>query len=179
MVTHVWSVYVLAVPNGKKYIGVTGKEPKRRWNYGHGYEKNSLLFAAIKEYGWGNIKKEIVATFPTSDEAYALEQELIKKHKTTDPEYGYNRAAGGFGTTGFYPNEESRKKMSKSHVGKQNHCVPVCQFDRDKKLVAVYPSAKEASSVTGINYKSIMNCCYGVTKQAGGYTWQQKTKSKE
>lgn len=171
---HKWSVYVLTVPNGKKYIGTTQRSPMQRWRYGYGYEKNQPFFAAIKKYGWCNIEKEIVGTDLTQIDAHALEQELIKKYKSNVPEYGYNRAAGGVGTTGFYPNEESRAKMAKSHMGIKNHCIPVCQFDSIGALVAVFPSAREASNVTGINYKSIINCCIGVTKQAGGYTWQHK-----
>lgn len=108
------------------------------------------------------------------DEAHALEQELIKKYKSTDPEHGYNRAAGGVGTTGFYPNQESREKMAKSHKGLQNHCVPVYQFDGNGVLIDSFPSVREASIVTGINYKSIVNCCSGVTKRAGGYTWRHE-----
>ena len=172
-----WSVYVLTVPNGKRYIGTTQKEPKRRWCYGYGYEKNQPFFSDIKKYGWNSITKEIVATGLNQNDAHTLEQDLIKKYTSNDPMYGYNRAAGGIGTTGFYPNEESRKKMSKSHKGIKNHCVPVYQFDRNSNLVASYPSAKEASSVTGVNYKSIINCCSGVTKQAGGYIWRHKNQT--
>lgn len=172
-----WSVYVLTVPNGKKYIGTTSRHPRRRWNYGYGYEKNPLFFAAIKEYGWNSINKEIVASGLNQNDAHTLEQELIKKYNSTDQEHGYNRAAGGIGTTGFYPSKESREKMAKSHVGVKNHCVPVYQFDGTGNLVASFTSAKEASSTTGINYKSIINCCSGVTKQAGGYTWRHKNQT--
>lgn len=174
LVTWNWSVYVLTVPNGKRYVGTTSKKPTQRWNYGYGYEQNLPFFAAIKEYGWRNIKKEVVGTGLTQSDAHALERSLIEKYKSTDPEYGYNRAAGGIGTTGFYPNKESREKMARSHIGLQNHCVPVCQFGDNGVLVASYKSAKEASFATGINYKSIINCCSGVTKQAGGYTWKHK-----
>ena len=175
MVTgNTWSVYVLTVPNGKKYIGTTNREPKRRWNYGYGYEKNQPFFAEIMEYGWDSIKKEIIASGLSQNDAHILEQELIKQHNSTDPMYGYNRAAGGIGTTGFYPSKESREKMAKSHIGIKNHCVPVYQFDGGGNLVASFASVKEASSITGIKYKSIINCCSGVTKQAGGYIWRHK-----
>lgn len=169
-----WSVYVLTLPNGKKYIGTTRKKPKQRWNYGYGYEQNKPFFADIQKYGWHSIKKEVVGTGLTQSDAHALERELIEKYKSTDPEYGYNRAAGGIGTTGFFPNEESRAKMAQSHMGNKSHCIPVCQFDDAGVLVAVFPSAREASVITGINYKSIINCRTGVTKQAGGYTWRYK-----
>lgn len=169
-----WSVYVLTAPNGKKYVGTTSKKPWQRWNYGYGYRQNPPFFADIKKYGWNRIEKDIVATGLNQQGAHTLEQELIKKYSSTVPECGYNRAGGGVGTTGFYPSKESRDKMAKSQLGNKNHCIPVCQFDSDGALVAVFQSAREASIITGINYKSIINCRSGVTKQAGGYTWRYK-----
>ena len=167
-----WSVYILTAPNGKKYIGTTSKKPRQRWNYGYGYRQNQQFFADIEKYGWNSIEKEIVATGLNQSNAHTLERELIEKYMATVPECGYNHAAGGVGTTGFYPTKESRAKMARSHIGKKSHCIPICQIDGDGNLVAVFPSAKEASIATGINYKSIINCRLGVTKQAGGYTWR-------
>lgn len=172
--TCVWSVYVLTSPNGKKYVGTTSKNPSQRWNYGYGYRQNPTFFADIRKYGWCNIKKDIAGSGLNQQDAHTLEQRLIKEHNSTNPEYGYNRAAGGVGTTGFYPSDESRAKMAKSQIGNKSHCIPVCQFDSDGVLVAVFASAREASIATGVNYKSIINCRNGVTKQAGGYTWRYK-----
>lgn len=167
-----WTVYVLTVPNGKVYVGVTSRLLRKRWQYGYGYEQNKPFFADIQKYGWRNIRKEVLAEALTENEAYSIEKEAIKKYRSTDPEHGYNRAAGGFGTTGFYPDETSRKKMAESKKGKRHHCISVSQFSLDGKHMATYPSMVEASKITGIKYKSIVNCCSGVIKKAGGYIWR-------
>ena len=167
-----WSVYIHTAPNGKVYVGITSRPPKKRWLYGHGYADNKDFFADIIQFGWENILHEIVAEQLTEEQAYALEQRLISELRSNNPKYGYNRASGGFGTTGFIPTEESRKKMSESHKGMQNHCVTTFQLNENGNIVAQYSSVKEASEITGVNYKSIVNCCSGVTKQAGGYYWR-------
>ena len=53
-----YSVYKHITPSGKVYIGLTGNEPKRRWDCGHGYKSNPHFWNAIKLYGWKNIKHE-------------------------------------------------------------------------------------------------------------------------
>ena len=167
-----WSVYIHTAPNGKVYVGTTSMMPRKRWLYGHGYADNKDFFADIKKYGWKNITHKIVAEQLTEEQAYVLEQKLISEHQSNNPEYGYNKAGGGFGTTGFFPSDESRKRMSDSHKGNQNHCVVTFQLNKNGDIVARYSSVKEASEITGVNYKSIVNCCSGVTKQAGGYYWR-------
>ena len=34
--------------NGKRYIGITKREPEKRWANGYGYSNNRHFFAAIK-----------------------------------------------------------------------------------------------------------------------------------
>ena len=167
-----WSVYIHTTPNGKVYVGATSKIPHKRWNYGYGYEKNKAFFTDIKKFGWNNITHEIVFLGLTKSRAYEIETALIKKFRSNDPKYGYNRAGGGVGTTGFIPDKKARRKMSESHKGKQNHCVLTFQLNESGDIVARYSSVKEASEITGINYKSIVNCCSGVTQRAGGYYWR-------
>ena len=55
-----YSVYKHTTPNGKVYIGITGKEPEKRWMKGRGYQNNPHFSHAIKFYGWENIEHEIV-----------------------------------------------------------------------------------------------------------------------
>jgi len=40
--------------NGKKYIGITQQEPKKRWKSGYGYSYGASphFERAIKKYGW-------------------------------------------------------------------------------------------------------------------------------
>lgn len=110
-----WSVYRHTTPDGKVYIGATSKLPRVRWNYGHGY-RNSSFYEAIQQYGWNNILHEVIATSLTETEAYEMEEKLIAKHDSTNPERGYNRATGR-GSTGVIISEETRQRLRESHIG--------------------------------------------------------------
>lgn len=49
-----YSVYKHTTPDGKVYIGMTGRSPKRRWESGYG---NTGQFAeAIKRFGMTNME---------------------------------------------------------------------------------------------------------------------------
>jgi predicted GIY-YIG superfamily endonuclease len=132
-----YSVYKLTAPNGKVYIGITSRDPKRRWNAGNGYKYNKHFYDAIQKYGWENIKKEVLLSGVSQEEAYRLEKELILKHRSSEREYGYNKSFGGESTVkglhwrvpkesverraakmrGRKLTEEHRKKLSDSHKG--------------------------------------------------------------
>lgn len=113
-----WSVYKHTTPDGKVYIGATGKNPKDRWNYGYGY-RNSNLYPAITKYGWDAIQHDIIANGLTEKQAYSLEEKLISEYDSTDPNKGYNVATGR-GSTGVIISEETREKLVASHLGKKN-----------------------------------------------------------
>ena len=49
---------------------------------------------------------------------------------------------------------------------------PVKQIDKQGNLVAFFPSMGEASRLTNIDYSSIQHCVKGMSKTAGGYTWE-------
>lgn len=132
-------VYMHTAPNDKKYIGITSVSPTKRWGYkGHRYiyAKNGEIThfgRAILKYGWDNIKHEILFSDMSREEACLKEKELIKKYKTSNYEFGYNKTSGGesfeftedvkkrmFRWTKEmkYP-EEARKKIAESHRGKK------------------------------------------------------------
>lgn len=131
-----WSVYRHTCPDGKVYIGATGKLPRVRWNYGYGY-RNSAFFAPIQKYGWNNIRHEVIATGLTEDQAYALEEKLIVEHDSTNPSKGYNKATGR-GSTGVVISEDTRKRLIDSHKGKKCPHTPewnqhISEGNRGKK----------------------------------------------
>lgn len=99
-------------PNGKKYVGITGQKPERRWQNGAGYfyESNSHFENAIKKYGWDSIKHEILLKNLTKEDAEKAEIYFIKKYKTTDRKFGYNIDSGGTGCGKH--TEEYKKRMS-------------------------------------------------------------------
>lgn len=109
-----YCVYKHTTPSGKVYIGLTGKQPKERWDSGHGYRNNPHFWNAIKLYGWNNIKHEILYTNLTKEEAGKIERQLIAEYDSRNPDKGYNELEGGtFGYT-FSHTEETKKKISES-----------------------------------------------------------------
>lgn len=102
-----YKVYLHIFPNNKKYVGITKQEVNKRWSNGKHY-KNQMVGNAIKKYGWDNIEHKIVATNLNKQDACKLEQELIKKYKSNQKEYGYNLSIGGdVGKASTYMNQEA------------------------------------------------------------------------
>ena len=110
-----YCVYKHTVPNGKVYIGITGREPSRRWENGNGYRHNKHFYRAIKKYGWGNIRHEILFDGLNKEDAEQKEIELIAEYHSMDKDKGYNLREGG-STSTF--SEISLEKMRRSHLGK-------------------------------------------------------------
>lgn len=89
-----YSVYMHVFPNKKKYIGITRQEPNKRFGGGFNYQ-TQVVGRAIKKYGWENIEHKILYENLTKQEAIKYEQELIKKYKTNQKKFGYNKSIGG------------------------------------------------------------------------------------
>lgn len=102
--------------NNKRYIGITCKTLKERYNRGRGYQ-NSLRFQnAINKYGFENFFPIILFENLSREEACKKEIESIARYNTTNPEYGYNISKGGETPT---LTKEVAKKISKSLTGKK------------------------------------------------------------
>lgn len=195
-----WTVYIHTNNlNNKKYIGITSeKNPSRRWGHnGHGYLHKKegkycqeAMANAIVKYGWENFSHEIIAQGLSQEEAFTMEQELIKKYKTNKPKYGYNIENGGKSHK-ISPktiekirkkhirakrSEETRKRISESNKGKQYnddskekmseaHSIP----KHEPLEVApnfMYNEEPCKCVETGICYHSISNAA----KSVGSYT---------
>ena len=122
-----FTVYRHITPDGKIYVGCTGQKPEDRWQNGRGY-KNTLFGKAIEDFGWDNIKHEILDTNLDEFEAKCLEEYYIFSFRTfvgfSDCN-GYNMTLGGDGSVGFPSpmkgkkhTEESKNKISESTKGK-------------------------------------------------------------
>ena len=108
--------------NGKIYIGLTSRKPEYRWSNGNGYKHNPYFYSAIQKYGWDGFEHEIIKDNLTEQEAQELEISLIAELNSTDKKFGYNVLLGGnLGTLGVEMSEETRKKMSESRRGENNH----------------------------------------------------------
>ena len=55
-----YTVYKLTDPEGKCYIGYTGKPVKERWDSGWGYNRGQPIRIAIDRYGWRNFRKDVL-----------------------------------------------------------------------------------------------------------------------
>ena len=122
-----FSVYMHTTPSGKRYVGITCMNPKKRWKNGKGYELCTAFNRAIKKYGWDQIKHEIVLTGLSKEEACMEEQRLIRRYKTDDRDFGYNLTSGG---EHYEPNQEWRERLSASN----------------KKYYAEHPEARQRIS---------------------------------
>lgn len=115
-----YSVYILQVPDGRVYVGATSTSTKTRWNNGNGYRFCKKLWEQIEIHGWDAIKKNVVASGLTKEEASKLEQKLITVYRSNNPQFGFNRELGGIASHKII-SAESRSKMSASSTGVRNH----------------------------------------------------------
>ena len=90
-----YSVYMHITPSDKRYIGITCCKVNARWKGGSGYSYNTHFYSAINKYGWDNIEHSILASNLSKEDAIKMEIELISKHNSTDPKFGYNITLGG------------------------------------------------------------------------------------
>lgn len=106
-----WTLYKHTFPSGKVYIGITSRNPYKRWAYGHGYKNCILFHRAIIKYGWDNIRHEVLFDNLSEEDAKRLEIELIKIYKAQG--ISYNITNGGDGCPGhtWKWSEERRKKF--------------------------------------------------------------------
>ena len=117
-----WTVYCHTTPSGKRYIGITCREDlNKRWRNGEGYSKNTPFGKAIEDFGWDNIKHEILDTNLDEFTAKCLEEYYIFSFRTfvgfSDCN-GYNMTLGGDGTIGREYTEETKNRISTSLIGR-------------------------------------------------------------
>lgn len=76
-------LYKLTFPNGMVYIG-TARDVKSRWAGSGSHYKGSVVGNAIEEFGWDNIKREIIlklsGNIRDNDIILAMERELIRAY---------------------------------------------------------------------------------------------------
>lgn len=122
-----WCVYIHTnLENNKVYIGITSREPEKRWGKdGSEYTiKNHPAFGrAIKKYGWNNFSHDILFEDLSKQDACQKEIELIREYKSNctrykNPSFGYNMSDGGaIGSSGYVWSDESKKKLSDALQG--------------------------------------------------------------
>ena len=106
--------------DGRKYFGATKDNVKHRWNNGKGHSYSGNMKKAIDMYGWEAFEHTIIRDGLSKEEAYELEIELIKKFKTQNEKYGFNRSSGGEKSgKGVKPTAEAIAKTSSKTRGKK------------------------------------------------------------
>lgn len=103
--------------NNKIYIGQTTLKFNKRYSGGRWNEKtnNQHLKNACKKYGIENfeVNKEFDIAY-SKEELDKKEIYWINYYNSVNPKFGYNKLTGG--SNGKHT-EETRKKLSKSHIG--------------------------------------------------------------
>ena len=196
-------IYMHTSPSMKRYIGITSLSPDKRWRNGNGYKEQSYFWRAIQKYGWDNFDHEILMHDVSFEEACALEQKFIQQYKTYDRSCGYNLTLGGEGRLltdeqkkelsaqrqgvnacgyGYFPSEETKKKMSETAKDKVFTKVTrekmadskkknVYQYHLSGEFINAFSSASDGAAATGTNIGNLCACCRNVVKQANGFFW--------
>lgn len=88
-----YSVYLITLKDGKRYFGSTGNITARHKSMAC-YKKNTPFYNALKDEGWKNVKKEVIADHLSKADAEKIEAWLIDRYDTCNPNNGYNRQRG-------------------------------------------------------------------------------------
>lgn len=189
-----YSVYVHVFPNNKKYIGITMRKPKYRWNNGKAYYHNQFMVRAIKKYGWENIEHKILYEHLTKEEAEQKEIELIKHYKTNDKKYGYNIENGGnhqgkmsettkkllsIAHKGKTIPKETRIKIKQTMKGRRQgisliNMKPINVYDINKKYIRSYECMNDCAKDMKIPIQHISLCCQGKIKKTHNFIFEYK-----
>ena len=111
-----YSVYQLIFLDGKLYFGQT-KNTKVRFKSVHMYHTSPVVYNAMLQTGWDNIKKEVIADHLSYEDSRKLEGWLIERYDTTNPENGYNVSKGIAVSERTNANKKaSRKRNYDSHM---------------------------------------------------------------
>ena len=102
----------------KSYIGMTSREPKKRWCSGWGYKNNSKMWNDIKNSDWNTdwVHEILCENASNREEAEYLESLFISWFDSINK--GYNISSYGGGS--YKQTEEHKKKISESLTGEKN-----------------------------------------------------------
>lgn len=176
-------VYKHTFPNGAVYIGKTDMNPEERWLHGWGYRQLPLMFNAIVEFGWKNIKHEILKDGLSHEEAAELELELIKEYSEQDiVMYNLMGTVHSSAQSTLHSMGDTTPRaqtylqaIAQGHprtvrgkhivplVEKPDwmHSCPIDVYDLSGNYIATYPNAKITSEELNVNQGNVISCCKG------------------
>ena len=156
MITGIYKIENLI--NHKIYIGQS-LYIEKRW-HDHLFAKDDFaIHQAFKKYGIQNFTFQILEECSV-EELDEKEIYWINFYQSLVPN-GYNMVEGGTNGAGY-------------SKGKK-----VLQFDLQGKFIKEYPSALQASQITGIAHTQICKCCRGIIQQSGTYQWKYADDTKK
>lgn len=134
--------------NGKRYIGITSRSLRQRWNE-HLYDARRrspkmAISRAIAKHGADQFRMEPLCSARSWEDICAAEALLIVQYGTRSKRTGYNVSDGGEGPIGVRRSAESVERSAAKHRGKPCHPntreaairahrgVPKAQAHRDK-----------------------------------------------
>lgn len=94
----------------------------------------------------------------TTGICYSQISECCSHKRKTAGGYIWQYADGFFAIPQWHFNARTRREIK--------------QLTRDGQLINIFPNSAEAKRVTGICDTSIIRCCHGKLKTAGGYIWK-------
>lgn len=191
-----YTVYKHITPNGKVYIGASKNYGSRFGTNGRGYG-HQPFWQAIQEFGWENIKHEIIADGLSKHQAEALEAKVIAEHNATDHEFGYNvRRYGTINNDKPLKGEAYNRIVELNRSKEHRDACKLANFKRlgipldsksrreriaenktnKKKYVCfetgeAFETAAEAEKKTGIKAGCIRDACNKRYATAGGLHW--------
>ena len=184
-------IYKLTSPVGKSYVGQTQCITCRfgRYKWGQSHRGTAPIACAVKKYGWGNMKKEVLVEGISEDLLDDEEVRLIAVHDTLCPK-GYNVLKGGQRNSGYKrrdgplvkgPRSEATKgKISQGHaewrdakiaqIEDREEAMRVDAFlAKERVLRKQRRAARESMSAEELNAQA---------KQRRDETWRQKREAK-
>lgn len=130
-------------PSGKRYVGQTWHEQRRKQEHYAAKGKTVAFHAAIKKYGKDAFVYEVLhRDIPTQDEMNRLESLEIQRFNTLQP-HGYNLTSGGEG--GLH-HEISKQRMRDSFF-----------INRDARVKKIKEAANKPERINQLRQNAINN----------------------
>ena len=178
--TSFFVIYLLTYPNGKHYVGQTMDFGRRMSKHKAEAKRDDTIPTikrnrmkskpicdkAIEEFGWNNVKKEILCTVPIYYIDLA-EQYFIKLYKSNEDNYGYNIHIGGYGNKIHDERTKKRMSISSPHLSGENHpaygkkgkdCPNskiVYQYDLQGNLIKKWDSGADVSRELNVKHTTL------------------------
>ena len=129
------------------------------WTFFYGTIPQDMQINHIDENKQNNALSNLNLMTPKENSNWGTRNERISEKQRGERNHMFGKHAS----------EETKRKMSESHLNNPLKSKPVVAIDKDGNIVKEYPSAAEARR-NGFNH--VLDCCNGKLKTCGGYGWR-------